>query len=146
MRSLFDVNVLIALLDSGHVHHDAAHRWWEANRAHGWATCPLTQNGFVGIMTQPSYPVRLSPVEALTRLRHETSRVDHQFWPDDISILDADIFDYRRILGPNQITDHYLLGLAVNNKGRFVTFDTAVSIASVPAASNDHLVSLAWGH
>ena len=56
MRVLFDVNVLIALFDPGHVHHDRAHVWWEQNRASGWASCPLTQNGFVRVMSQPGYP------------------------------------------------------------------------------------------
>lgn len=142
MRSLFDVNVLIALLDPGHVHHDATHAWWSGNKTDGWATCPLTENGFLRIVTQPRYPVRLTPAEAIGRLAREIQRPDHEFWPDTLSIADSRVFDDRRILGPNQITDVYLLGLAVKHGGRLVTLDSAVPPGAVKGAAPKHLVKL----
>jgi predicted nucleic acid-binding protein len=54
--ALLDVNVLIALLDRRHVHHDPAHGWFAAAQANGWATCPLTQNAVLRILGQPRYP------------------------------------------------------------------------------------------
>lgn len=138
MRSLLDVNVLIALLDPEHSRHNFIHEWWAQNVTAGWATCPLTQNGFVRITTQPSYPARLTPREALARLARETSRPDHEFWPDDISIVDGSLIDGERILGPNQITGIYLLALAIKRGGRFVTFDGTVSSAAVRGAEKKH--------
>ncbi len=142
MRALFDVSVLLALVDRAHVHHDRVGSWWARERQDGWASCPLTQNGFVRIISQPSYlrPRRTS--EAITLLRHATERPEHEFWPDDLSILDAGTFDHRRVLGPRQITDVYLLALATKHGGRFVTLDGALSIAPVKGATPGNLVIL----
>jgi toxin-antitoxin system PIN domain toxin len=142
MRSLFDVNVLIALLDPDHLRHDAAHAWWSSSSAHGWATCPITQNGFLRIVTQPRYPGRLPIAEALRRLSHETMRPDHQFWPDDIALLDVEHVDPRHVFGPKQITDVYLLALAVRHGGRLVTLDKAIPITAVKGANSGRIVVL----
>jgi predicted nucleic acid-binding protein len=69
MRSLLDVNVLIALLDAEHVHHDAARDWMRENIRHGWATCPITQNGCLRIMAQPGYPHHIPSSLVAERLR-----------------------------------------------------------------------------
>ena len=140
MRSLFDVNVLIALLHPEHAHHGAAHQWWSANRAHGWASCPLTQNGFVRIVSQPKYPQPISVAHALEVLAEETAGTDHMFWADDISLTDAKRFAHERIFGPKQLTDIYLLGLAVENGGRLVTFDRSIPVAAVRGAAKRHVV------
>jgi uncharacterized protein len=142
MRSLFDVNVLIALLDPDHIRHDAAHAWWGVNSAPGWATCPITQNGFIRIVTQPSYKARLPIAEAMQRLSRETMRPDHEFWPDDVSLLDVERVDPQHVLGPKQVTDIYLLALAVRHDGRLVTLDKAIPIAAVKGANSGHLVVL----
>jgi toxin-antitoxin system PIN domain toxin len=142
VRALFDVNALLALFDEAHPFHRPARAWWHNGQASGWATCPLTQNGFVRIMSQPRYLQRRSPVEALTALRRGFDQPDHEFWPDDLSIADPALFDHSRILGPNQITDVYLLGLAVKNGGRLVTFDAGVPTAAVRGATKAHFVSL----
>ena len=89
MRVLFDVNVLIALLDAGHVHHDRTHRWWAKNRPGGWASCPLTQNGFVRVLSQPGYPNQVSASVSAEFLARTVSVPDHEFWSDDLSITDA---------------------------------------------------------
>jgi uncharacterized protein len=140
MRSLFDVNVLLALLQPDHVHFERAQSWWNANQQRGWASCPLTQNGFVRIVSQQSYRKPLPTPEAVIRLAEQTERTDHVFWPDDISIADTAAFDRSGILGPNQITDAYLLALAVRNDGRLATLDRSVPLRAVRGAEPRHLV------
>ena len=139
VRALFDVNVLLAVFDPDHVFHARARSWWSGEARGGWATCPITQNGFVRIMSQASYPSRRSLTRAVETLHIGLNQPGHEFWPDDISIADPEIFDHRRILGPNQITDIYLLGLAVRNGGRLVTFDRAISVSAVRGAEAKHL-------
>ena len=127
MRSLLDVNVLIALLDAEHVHHDAARDWMRENIRHGWATCPITQNGCLRIMAQPGYPHHVPSSLVAERLSEATATDHHRFWSDNISLLDAGTVDWGRIIGPRQITDVYLLALAVEHQGRFVTFDARIA-------------------
>src|SRR4051794_32083962 len=142
MRALLDVNALLALVDPTHIHHPVVRVWWHANRSDGWASCPLTENGFLRIITQPRYTVPLSMGPALDVLLTAFEQGDHVFWPDDISMSDDRIFNRERILGPKQITDIYLLALAVRNGGRLVTLDRSISIASVRDAEAANLVVL----
>ena len=140
MPSLLDVNVLVAMLDSEHALHSAAWSWFESNASSGWASCPITQNGCIRVMSQPGYlsPV---PVDAITRrLREATSHRQHQFWPDNVTLLDEDDVDTKRIHGPKQLTDVYLLALAVSKGGRLVTFDRSLPLAAVVKAQKKHLV------
>ncbi|HUL97237.1 MAG TPA: TA system VapC family ribonuclease toxin [Usitatibacter sp.] len=142
MRSLLDVNVLVAMLDSEHSLHTAAWAWFEDNAKSGWASCPITQNGCIRVMSQPTYlsPV---PVDAITRrLREATSHAQHQFWPDDVSLLDKAVIDTTRIHGPKQLTDAYLLSLAVSKGGRLVTFDQSLPVTAVLGAQKKHLLVL----
>lgn len=142
MRALLDVNMLLALFDHAHIYHARALEWWGANREAGWASSPLTQNGFVRIVTQLGYarPARMS--DAMRVLTGQIGKPDHEFWPDDISITDAVAFDHSRILGPKQITDIYLLALAVKRSGRLVTFDRGLPLKAVRGAEPRHLVVL----
>ena len=140
MRALFDVNLLVALLDEQHVHHARAHRWWSAARAHGWASCPLTENGLLRVISQPVYPNSLSVSAAHALLRQQMTETDHAFWPADVSVLDTDLIDRDRILGPKQITDVYLLALAVKHGGCLATLDGGVSLDAVRGAEARHLV------
>jgi hypothetical protein len=142
VRALFDVNALLALFDRDHVFHTPVRAWWAANEGSGWATCPITQNGFARIMSQPGYPRNRPTVEAIKALHAGVVQPGHQFWPDDISIADADVFDRTRILGPKQLTDVYLLALAVKNGGRLVTLDRAVPISAVHGAEPHHIAVL----
>ena len=142
MRALFDVNVLIALLDQAHPHHSAALAWFSANIKQGWASCPITQNGCVRIMSQPSYPGARSPAQVIERLRNAISHAAHSFWPGDLSITDAKAVDESRVHGARQITDAYLLALAVRHGGRLVTFDAGIAMATVKGATAKHLVTL----
>ena len=139
MRALLDVNVLLALMDRAHVHHSAALAWWRNERDKGWASCPLTQNGFVRITCQGRYPERPTAAQAIEQLRLQLAEPSHEFWPDDISIAEAALFDRTRILGPKQISDVYLLALAVKNGGRLVTFDRGIPLRAVPGAEPRHL-------
>ncbi|MFA6930945.1 MAG: TA system VapC family ribonuclease toxin [Lentisphaeria bacterium] len=142
MRALLDVNVLIALMDAGHVHHEVAMNWLEKNLAAGWASCPITQNGCIRIMSQPGYPGALPAAQVAGRLAEAAAFAEHEFWPDSISLLDSEIFDWSRVLGHRQITDIYLLTLALQNGGRFVTLDRRITIDSVKGASLAQLVYL----
>jgi toxin-antitoxin system PIN domain toxin len=142
VRALFDVNVLLALFDPGHIHHGQAQRWFGAHHAGGWATCSLTQNGFARIISKPGYQRSIALMTAISLLGAQLARPGHEFWPDDISITDGQLFDRGRILGPNQITDVYLLALAVKNGGRLVTFDRGLPLGAVRGAETRHLVVL----
>jgi len=139
MRALLDVNVLIALLDSDHVHHAAAAAWLDTHLKDGWASCPITQNGCIRIMSQPGYPNPLSAAEIAERLAEAAAGPGHRFWPDAVSMLDRAVIDRARLLGARQVTDAYLLALAVHNKGRFVTFDRSIALDVVPSAKAQHL-------
>lgn len=142
MRALFDVNFLIAVVDVDHEHHLQAHEWWAANISAGWATCALTENGMVRIMSQSRYKSPISATFAVDLLSEQIGKTDHAFWPDDLSLRDNSWFNPDRILGPNQITDAYLLALAVKNGGRLATFDRSISLAAVRRAEPRHLVVL----
>jgi len=142
VRALYDLNALIAFLDANHLYKPRIHEWWSHNRHHGWATCPLTQNGFIRVISQPSYLSPLPIGRAFNHLRRNTETESHTFWPDDISLLDKQLIDHSRILGPRQLTDIYLLALAVKHGGRLVTFDRAIPIAAVRGARADQLVVL----
>ena len=139
-RSLLDINVLLALLDSDHVDHARAHVWLDDEIAHGWASCPITQNGFVRVISQPRYPSPISPAEAIELLDRACASGHHVNWSCDLSILDARVFNRSHLHGPRQVTDAYLLALARANAGRFVTFDRSVPTSAVRAASQSDLV------
>jgi uncharacterized protein len=139
MRALLDVNVLLALMDRDNIHHRSALAWWRSDREHGWASCPLTQNGFVRISCQARYRGPRPIAHAVEQLRLQLSELSHEFWPDDVSIADAEVFDHSRILGPKQITDVYLLALAVKHEGRLATFDRTIPLAAVRGAEARHV-------
>jgi toxin-antitoxin system PIN domain toxin len=140
MRSLLDVNVLVALLDADHSQHARAARWLAGHAAQGWASCPITQNGCVRAMSHPGYPNPLPAGAVIERLAEACARPEHSFWPDDLSLLDGSVVDAARIHGPRQLTDLYLLALAVRRGGRFVTFDGTIARAAVNGAQPRHLM------
>jgi len=122
-RALLDVNVLLALLDADHVDHRRARDWFTTRIAQGWASCAITQNGFVRIVSQARYPSPVPVTTAIERLERATQTEHHAFWPCDRSLVDPGVFDRSRLHGPRQVTDAYLLALAVVHAGRLVTFD-----------------------
>lgn len=141
-RALLDVNVLLALLDSDHVDHSRAREWLSGEIRHGWASCALTENGFVRIISQPRYPSPISPSEAVERLRRATATEHHEFWPSSISFLEEARVNPEHVHGPLQVTDVYLLALAVEHGGRFVTFDRSVPLSAAKGGGPQHLVVL----
>lgn len=142
MRSLLDVNVLIALHDRDHVHHERAATWFAGHAGQGWASCPLTQNACLRIMSQPAYPSPQPLALLVGMLQQSTASPVHQHWSDDICILDATRFHHAHMHGHRQLTDLYLLGLAVKNGGRLVSFDVRIPLSAVHGATKDHLLVL----
>ena len=142
MRALLDINVLIALLDATHQHHYAAREWLVRNIGSGWASCPITQNGFARILSQPTYVRPIPVAQAIALLESATVTPHHRFWADDISILDGAVADRTRIHGARQLTNAYLLALAVRHGGRLVTFDGAIPLSAVRGAQPRHVVLL----
>jgi len=132
MRALLDVNILIALLDAGHLHHRLSTSWLAAHLDQGWASCPLTQNGCIRIFSNPAYP------NVVPAAQHPA----HAFWPDSISLLEPDRLAWDRLLSSRQVTDAYLLALATEQGGRLVTLDRGVPLAAVRGAQPQHLVVL----
>ncbi len=141
-RALLDINVLLALLDSDHVDHGRAHDWLDNEIEAGWASCAITENGFVRIISQPRYPSPVSPATAIDLLTRARDSGHHEFWPCDVSLLDTRLVDGSRLHGPRQVTEAYLLALAMAHHGRFITFDRSLSLASVHGAAEDHLAVL----
>ncbi len=132
MTYLLDVNVLIALIDPAHVGHDAAHLWFDNQGRDSWATCPLTENGVVRIVARSNYPGGPgSPTVVADMVRQLCALEGHRFWPDDISLAGSDLIDPAHILTSAQVTDSYLLALAVAHGGRLATFDRRLSAKAV---------------
>ena len=142
MRALLDVNVLIALLDQAHPHHETASAWLKASIKHGWASCPITQNGCIRIMSQATYPGARPAAQIMERLRGALDHSAHAFWPDDASIVDQKIVDGTRVHSARQITDTYLLALALKHNGRLVTFDSGIALSAAKGATLRHLLNL----
>ncbi|CAN5691074.1 type II toxin-antitoxin system VapC family toxin [soil metagenome] len=135
MTALLDVNVLIALFDETHVHHEVAHDWFADHSPRGWATCAVTQNGFLRIMTDPRSAVLDDGATVFASLRTLCRSSDHTFWPETVSLLDESLFDTSVLVSARQITDVYLLGLAVRMGGRLATFDRTIPWRAVKPAT-----------
>ena len=138
--ALLDVNVLVALFDADHIHHEAAHDWFADNRSAGWATCPITENGLIRVLANPKYGSPIAGVPAmLDRLTRFRASGHHEFWPDAISLADESIFTPSLMRGYRQLTDVYLLGLAQKRGGRLATFDRSIPLGAVAGAGTDTL-------
>lgn len=132
MTFLLDVNVVIALIDTRHVDHDPAVNWFDRNAIEDWATCPIVENGAVRIVGNPRYANSPgNPALAAAIVRELTALPGHTFWPDDLSLVSHRLIDTNRVLTPGQITDTYLLALAVRNGGRFATLDRRLAADAV---------------
>jgi uncharacterized protein len=135
--ALLDVNVLVALFHAGHVHHDVAHDWFSDNVGEaGWASCPVTEGGLLRILGNPARVGEHLQVSRLVEaLNTFCENSHHQFWPDAISPCDERTFNLEAVRGHQQLTDVYLLGLAVKHGARFVTLDQRVPLAAVRGAT-----------
>jgi hypothetical protein len=127
---LLDINLLLALTDPMHIHHEQSHQWFAEKGHQAWATCPLTENGFVRIASHPNYPNRPGDVPAvLSILRQVCETSGHHLWTEDLSILE--ILEPEAIITHAQITDVYLLGLAVSKQGKLATLDRRIPVDAV---------------
>jgi uncharacterized protein len=144
MRYLLDVNVWVALFDDAHTHSAMANTFI-ARRGLKIASCALVENGVIRVMNVPQYGVRgaVGFERVRDQLQLATSTLDHEYWPDDVSLRDKKRFDLTKVYGHHQISDVYLLGLAVAHGGALVTFDQRIVLSSVPnaTAKNLHILS-----
>lgn len=130
---LLDTNLLIALLWPSHEQHDLALKWFTRHRAKGWATCPITQAGFVRIVSNPAFSRdAVQPREAIQVLSANTAAKDHAFWTDDLPVAEAVAFAGVRLMGHQQVTDAYLLGLAIRRGGVLATLDERIAALTEP--------------
>jgi uncharacterized protein len=133
---LLDTNLLIALLWPSHEKHDLALKWFTRHRAKGWATCPFTQAGFIRIVSNPAFSRdAVQPREAIQVLAANTTAKDHAFWPDELPCAEAVAFSGVRLIGHQQVTDAYLLGLAIRRGGMLATLDQRISALTEPKSA-----------
>ena len=140
---LLDVNLLIALAWPNHVHHELAHRWFKEHRTGGWATCPVTQSGFVRVSSNPRAvsPAR-SPAEAIALLRRIVALPHHELWTDEVAMAELDPASAARISSHTQVTDAHLIALALRRGGRLATLDSGISRLVPPPADPATCVTL----
>ncbi|NJK62631.1 MAG: VapC toxin family PIN domain ribonuclease [Synechococcaceae cyanobacterium SM2_3_1] len=128
MSFLLDLNLLIALAWPSHIHHRLAQVWFRENRSLGWSTCPLTQTGFIRISSNPKFiDGAVSPSEAIGLLQQVTQAEDHKFWPDTLDFTQGSEMGTLQIIGHRQVTDAYLLALAIHHHGKLATLDQAIA-------------------
>lgn len=133
---LLDINVLLALADPDHEHHGKAQSFFLVNHQLGWATCPLTENGFVRILGHSSYPRGpRNTDEACIVLKQLCAQPGHRFWPDDFSLRSA-----LNLPVSKHLTDHYLLSLAMHRQGRLVTMDRHIQAERIPGGAAAYVV------
>lgn len=142
--ALLDVNVLVALFFAEHVHHEIAHDWFADHRQHGWATCPITENGFVRVAAQqPTESGLIRPTEAVEHLARFCADKHHHAWADAVSLSDDKVVAPEFITSHRQVTDVYLLAVAKRMKGALVTFDRSIPLKAVRGATPAHLQVIA---
>lgn len=141
---LLDVNVLLALVWPRQEHHSIVKAWFLAGGKRHWVTCPVTEAGCVRLLSNPSVtPGALKVTEALEVLEANLKLPDHVFWPDAIDLQSALSLCGGRLQGYRQVTDAYLLGLAIHHKAHLVTLDGGIaSLAPVTARSSTRVVNL----
>jgi toxin-antitoxin system PIN domain toxin len=130
-RCLLDVNVLIALAWPSHLHHGEAHEWFQKHRRQGFATCPLTQLGFLRLSMNPKFTKdAVSASTAMALLNRITGLKEHSFWPDSLGCKEALVSD-QLIVGHQQLTGYYLVGMARSRGAVLATFDRAIPVSGV---------------
>lgn len=133
---LLDTNLLIALLWPSHERHDVAVKWFRRHRAKGWVTCPITQAGFVRIVSNPAFSRdAVQPREAIQVLAANTAAKDHAFWPDELPVAETVAFSGVRLMGHQQVADAYLLGLAIRKGGVLATLDQGIAALTEPKSA-----------
>ena|ERR1019366_8772113 len=141
--SLLDINVLMALAWPTNVHHDAAHRWFAANRHRGWATCSYTEMGFLRLSMQPAVvKTAISFADAFRALTASAAAPQHRFWPMTSPFADMSDEIRSRIAGHHQLADAMLLDLAMRNSGKLATFDRRIASLVTPGSAQEAAVEL----
>jgi toxin-antitoxin system PIN domain toxin len=136
-RFLLDINVLIALMDPAHVQHDRAHEWFASSGSGAWATCPLTENGVLRIVGHARYPNSPGTPAAVAELMAGLRALPgHEFWPDDLTLFDSQRIHSERLLDSAQVTDTYLMALALAHGGQLATFDQRIVATAVVNGSH----------
>ena len=149
MIALLDVNVLVALLDANHIHHQGAQIWFNKQIEFGWATCPITQNGCIRVLSamaaknaiDNNLRVPVAPGQIAARLKKATEHQSHQFVSDDLSLLTSGVVNFDFIHGHRQITDIYLLALAREHQMVLASFDSSIVVSAVVGARAEHLLN-----
>jgi len=140
---LLDVNVLIAMTWPSHEAHGKVQHWLAGRGREKWASCPLTQTAFVRILSNPAFsPNALTPVNALALLQSNLGHPGHQFWHEDLGLLEAMALVQSKIVRHQQVTDAYLLGLTIHKKGRLATLDRKLPVLLSERAAARDLVML----
>lgn len=141
--TLLDLNVLVALAWPNHVHHRPALGWFLAHREDGWATCPLTESGFVRVSSnRRAVPEARTPREAIALLEDLVALPGHVFWPDAVSFAAGRNLAVHALAGHRQVTDAHLVALALDHGGRVASFDRGVrELVPAPHRAED-VVSL----
>ena len=131
-RYLLDVNALLALLDPLHVHHDAAHRWFENRSPMRLMICSHTLNGVIRVASQPKYPNTLGTSSRVREIMQQFVRqTDAETGEREISLLNDAILLRPEILTPSRVTDLYLLAFAAANGAMLATFDQRIPVSAV---------------
>lgn len=142
---LLDVNVLVARFWEPHVFHERVRKWFNSHQHEGWATCPITQLGLVRTLSNPAFDEHAPrPTEALHWLAQTLKdNPHHHFWPDSLPAFAACSDTTGALQGFRQLTDAYLLGLAMQHKAKFITLDKRIlAIAPEQSQVRRHLVIL----
>ncbi len=144
-RNLLDLNVLIALADPEHIHRQKAERWFLSAGKEDWGICPLTEAGFIRVVTNPAMrPAAVTRERAIAILQALMAHPGCRYWPitnaESWVALTAPFAS--RISGHHQVADAYLLGLAIKNDGVLVTFDRDLKYLAGPDYA-DNLTILA---
>ena len=126
MRFLLDVNVLVALAFPLHASHSVAHAWFRREPGRLWATCPLTQAGFLRAASRALGGSRDAILKALAGLERDCRSPNHEYWPTDVDLHDLSDSQRSRLRGPNQIADMQLILLAHRRRSQLATLDTGL--------------------
>jgi toxin-antitoxin system PIN domain toxin len=140
-KHLLDVNVVIALVEPGHQHFQRAQKWFSSFTKGTWGLCPLTEAAFLRITTNPAFqPGPRSMQQAIAVLQMMKSHPRHLYWNIGDSWVDITTPFARRILGHQQVTDAFLLGLAIKEDGVLVTFDRGLGYLAASEFEKNLLV------
>lgn len=125
MFLLPDVNVLVALTNPSHQHHQQAHQWLSGVTK--FATTPITENGLVRLLLNRAVTgQQVTGQQAVGILRTLRSHERATFVPDSSSLAAAEV-DLIGLAGHKQATDFHLINLVASCGGVLATFDRRIS-------------------